>query len=45
MKYLIAFSVLISSFSFGQGGFVKSKKKGNDYMVVSNHGIQFSIGP
>jgi hypothetical protein len=24
---------------------VKSEKKGNDYMVVSNHGIQFSIGP
>jgi len=44
-KYLLAFFGFCSLTAFGQGGFVKSEKKGNDYMVVSNHGIQFSLGP
>jgi hypothetical protein len=44
-KYLFAWFIFTSALSFAQGGFEKSKKKGNDYMVVSNHGIQFSIGP
>ncbi|MEN9971915.1 MAG: hypothetical protein RIS20_262 [Bacteroidota bacterium] len=44
-KILYFLPLLCSSLVFSQGGFEKSKKKGNDYMVVSNHGIQFSIGP
>lgn len=44
-KFLLILPIVLSSVVLGQGGFVKSEKKGNDYMVVSNHGIQFSIGP
>lgn len=38
------FSLLISSLTFTQGGFKKGTK-GNDYIVVTNDGIQFSFGP
>ena len=44
-RFLLALIGFCSFLTFGQGGFVKSQKKGNDYMVVSNHGIQFSLGP
>lgn len=44
-KFLFILSFILSSIVYAQGGFVKSEKKGNDYMVVSNHGIQFSLGP
>jgi hypothetical protein len=44
-NFICIVGLLLSSQTFSQGGFVKSEKKGNDYMVVSNHGIQFSIGP
>ncbi|MEN9987772.1 MAG: hypothetical protein RLZZ585_811 [Bacteroidota bacterium] len=44
-NFICIVGLLFSSQLFSQGGFVKSEKKGNDYMVVSNHGIQFSIGP
>jgi hypothetical protein len=36
--------LLISGFSFGQGGFKKGSK-GNDYIMVTNDGIQFAFGP
>lgn len=39
----ILFLVIITC-SFGQGGFKKGSK-GNDYIVVTNDGIQFSFGP
>jgi hypothetical protein len=44
-NFICIVGLLLSSQAFSQGGFVKSEKKGNDYMVVSNHGIQFSLGP
>jgi len=44
-KFICIVGLILASQAFSQGGFVKSEKKGNDYMVVSNHGIQFSIGP
>ena len=37
-------SVIISSISLGQGGFNKGSK-GNDYIIVTNDGIQFAVGP
>jgi len=45
MKHIIAVSVLFlfTSNFFGQGAFKKAAK-GNDYIVVVNDGIQFSIG-
>ena len=39
------FFLLIASLVCAQGGFEKSKKKGNDYLQVRNHGYQFSLGP
>jgi hypothetical protein len=38
------FSLLISTLTFAQGGFKKGTK-GNDYIIVTNDGIQFSFGP
>ena len=38
------FSLLISILTFAQGGFKKGTK-GNDYIIVTNDGIQFSFGP
>jgi len=38
------FSFLISTLTFAQGGFKKGSK-GNDYIIVTNDGIQFSFGP
>lgn len=40
----VYFTLLISSLSFAQGGFKKGSK-GNDYIVVTNKGIQFAFGP
>lgn len=37
--------LLIAPLAYGQGGFKKSQKKGNDYLQVKNHGYQFSLGP
>ena len=37
--------LLITPLAYGQGGFKKSQKKGNDYLQVKNHGYQFSLGP
>lgn len=37
--------LLACPIAFGQGGFEKSEKKGNDYLQVKNHGYQFSFGP
>jgi hypothetical protein len=36
--------LLINSLVFAQGGFTKGTK-GNDYIIVTNDGIHFSIGP
>ena len=44
MRISILF-LLITPLVWGQGGFEKSKKKGNDYLQVRNHGYQFSLGP
>jgi hypothetical protein len=44
MRFLILF-LFISTVALSQGGFEKSKKKGNDYLQVRNHGYQFSLGP
>jgi hypothetical protein len=44
MRILFLF-LCSSTLLFGQGGFEKSKKKGNDYLQVRNHGYQFSLGP
>ncbi|MEN9743859.1 MAG: hypothetical protein RLZZ65_1664 [Bacteroidota bacterium] len=41
----LALFLLISTQLWSQGGFEKSKKKGNDYLQVRNHGYQFSLGP
>jgi hypothetical protein len=41
----LALILLISTQLWSQGGFEKSKKKGNDYLQVRNHGYQFSLGP
>lgn len=41
----LALFLVISAHLWGQGGFEKSKKKGNDYLQVRNHGYQFSLGP
>ena len=41
---VLLFASLISIVSFGQGGFKKGTK-GNDYIFVTNDGIQFSFGP
>jgi hypothetical protein len=41
---IILFTLLISCVCYGQGGFKKGSK-GNDYIVVTNDGIQFSFGP
>ena len=38
------FSLLISILTFAQCGFKKGTK-GNDYIIVTNDGIQFSFGP
>ena len=38
------FSLLISTLTVAQGGFKKGTK-GNDYIIVTNDGIQFSFGP
>jgi hypothetical protein len=43
LRFLL-FASLISIVSFGQGGFKKGTK-GNDYIIVTNDGIQFSFGP
>ncbi len=40
----LIFSLSVSIISFGQGGFKKGTK-GNDYIIVTNDGIQFSFGP
>jgi hypothetical protein len=40
----LCFSLLISTLTFAQGGFKKGSK-GNDYIIVTNDGIQFSFGP
>ncbi len=37
--------LLCTPLLWGQGGFEKSQKKGNDYLQVRNHGYQFSLGP
>ena len=44
MRILILF-LLFTPLVWAQGGFEKSKKKGNDYLQVRNHGYQFSLGP
>ncbi|MFN4878908.1 MAG: hypothetical protein ACK5BW_01020 [Flavobacteriia bacterium] len=44
MRILIFF-LCFSTWAWSQGGFEKSKKKGNDYLQVRNHGYQFSLGP
>lgn len=41
---IFVFSLLVSTIAFGQGGFKKGTK-GNDYIIVTNDGIQFSFGP
>lgn len=41
----ISIFLLLAQVAYGQGGFEKSKKKGNDYLQVRNHGYQFSLGP
>jgi hypothetical protein len=41
---LVYFTLLISSLTLAQGGFKKGTK-GNDYIIVTNDGIQFSFGP
>jgi hypothetical protein len=42
---ILVFFLCFSNWVFSQGGFEKSKKKGNDYLQVRNHGYQFSLGP
>lgn len=42
---LLLLLLCVTSLVWGQGGFEKSKKKGNDYLQVKNHGYQFSLGP
>ncbi len=44
MRILLLFLLYIPLYR-AQGGFEKSKKKGNDYLQVKNHGYQFSLGP
>lgn len=41
---ILVFTLLVSTITFGQGGFKKGTK-GNDYIIVTNDGIQFSFGP
>lgn len=41
---ILIISLSVSIISFGQGGFKKGTK-GNDYIIVTNDGIQFSFGP
>ena len=41
----ISIFLLLAQVAYGQGGFEKSQKKGNDYLQVRNHGYQFSLGP
>jgi hypothetical protein len=36
---------LVPFFVFGQGGFKKGLKRGNDYQIVSKNGCHFSFGP
>jgi hypothetical protein len=40
----VCLTLLISSLTCAQGGFKKGTK-GNDYIIVTNDGIQFSFGP
>jgi hypothetical protein len=40
----VCLTLLISTLTFAQGGFKKGTK-GNDYIIVTNDGIQFSFGP
>lgn len=42
---LLFFFLCCTPLVWAQGGFEKSKKKGNDYLQVKNHGYQFSLGP
>lgn len=42
---LLFFFLYCTPLVWAQGGFEKSKKKGNDYLQVKNHGYQFSLGP
>lgn len=44
MRILLLF-LICTPLTWAQGGFEKSKKKGNDYLQVRNHGYQFSLGP
>lgn len=44
MRILLLF-LICAPLTWAQGGFEKSKKKGNDYLQVRNHGYQFSLGP
>ena len=41
---VVFFALFVSSIGFSQGGFKKGSK-GNDYIVVTNDGIQFAFGP
>ncbi|MCE2686134.1 MAG: hypothetical protein LW839_04750 [Cryomorphaceae bacterium] len=44
MRILLLF-LCSTPIMWAQGGFEKSKKQGNDYLQVRNHGYQFSLGP
>lgn len=43
IKRFLFFALLVSFVSIGQGGFKKGTK-GNDYIIVTNDGIQFALG-
>jgi hypothetical protein len=44
MKNLLLLAFFLPLLSFGQGAFKKGTK-GNDYIIVTNDGIHFAIGP